>query len=485
MKVSKSILGCGMALALSANVANAQEVPEEKKQLPLWMENLYLGGQIGATTTFTDVKQYDLYPVTSFRNEVGFGGGGYIGYTLNSALGLEAHIGGVGINGTDRDKGVWFTGGGVNTSFNLKVNLGNLFFSGSAESSKWGFNIYGGIGTFSFRSRQFSLIDGDVDSDPQVGQGFGFESNGDKKERTNELIIPTGLNISYRISKKMEVFFDQNFTAVSTDKLDARIEGDSPLEFYAVTGFGLNYRFSEKAWIKPEKEFIDKLAKVDSILDGFKDEDNDGVIDTYDKDNKTPEGAKTTGDGMAMDTDGDGVADYMDQERLSVCTEVDENGVALDSDGDNVPNCKDAEPNTEAGAQVDVTGKTIQAGMPMANTSDNGVAGTDVGLPSIYFAMSSSSLSYTSYPSLTEVAKFLKKNKDAKLTVVGHTDATGSEDFNKKLGEKRAQAAIDHLVKIYGIDASRLSAVSEGSSQSLAVTKAAKANRRVDFLFSK
>ena len=50
-------------------------------------------------------------------------------------------------------------------------------------------------------------------------------------------------------------------------------------------------------------------------------------MDTYDKDNQTPAGAKTTGDGMAMDTDGDGVADYVDQERLSVCTEVDENGV--------------------------------------------------------------------------------------------------------------------------------------------------------------
>ena len=75
-------------------------------------------------------------------------------------------------------------------------------------------------------------------------------------------------------------------------------------------------------------------------------------MDAYDKDNQTPEGAKTTGDGMAMDTDGDGIADYIDQERLSLCTEVDENGVVLDSDGDNVPNCKDAEPNTPEGAQV-------------------------------------------------------------------------------------------------------------------------------------
>lgn len=209
-------------------------------------------------------------------------------------------------------------------------------------------------------------------------------------------------------------------------------------------------------------------------------------MDTYDKDNKTPEGAKTTGDGMAMDTDGDGVADYVDQERLSPCTEVDENGVALDSDGDKVPNCKDAEPNTAEGAQVDVTGKAIATlpGLPAAASNDQPAAGADVGLPSVYFQMGSTKLGYSNYPALTEVAKFLKKNKDAKLTVVGHTDATGSEDFNKKLGQKRAQAAIDHLVKIYGIDASRLSAVSEGSTKSIAVGKAAQANRRVDFLYT-
>ena len=83
------------------------------------------------------------------------------------------------------------------------------------------------------------------------------------------------------------------------------------------------------------------------------------------------------------------------------------------------------------------------------------------------------------------MAKFLKKNKESKLRVVGHTDATGPEDLNKILGEKRAQAAIDHLVKIYGVDSSRLSAVSEGSSNGIALSDASRANRRVDFLIAK
>ena len=88
-KISKSIFGCGIAIALSASVANAQDTPKENLKLPVWMKNVYLGGFIGATTAITDVKQYDLYPVRSYRNKIGFGGGGFLGYTFNPAFSIE------------------------------------------------------------------------------------------------------------------------------------------------------------------------------------------------------------------------------------------------------------------------------------------------------------------------------------------------------------------------------------------------------------
>ena len=363
-----------------------------------------------------------------------------------------------------------------------------LFFTGSKGQSKLAISGYVGAGLSMFRSKRYELGEGDAELDALLSYQ-GYENNGeDKKARTQEISIPIGIQLGYEVTPQVGVFFDQRIGFVQTDKLDAKVSGTGPGEFYTYSAVGVNYKLSDKKWIRPEAEMHDKLAKVDSILDGFKDSDKDGVMDTYDKDNKTPEGAKTTGDGMAMDTDGDGVADYVDQERLSICTDVDENGVAKDTDGDNVPDCKDAEPNTAEGAQVDVTGKAISTGLPIVS-SDSGdsesAAGADVGLPSIYFTVGSTKLGYSNYPALTEVAKFLKKNKDAKLTVVGNTDATGSDAVNKKLGKKRAQAAIDHLVKIYGIDKSRLTAVSEGSAKSIAVGKAAQANRRVDFLYTK
>ncbi len=481
MKITKSIFSCGMALALTAGVVNAQDTPEESAQLPIWMENVYLGGSIGATTAITDVKQYDLYPVQTYRNEVGFGGGGYIGYTINSAFSVEGQLYGIGVNGTDRQEYEWFTGGILEPSLNLKVNFTNLFFTGAKSQGKLSLSGYAGAGLAMFRSRRFVFGAGDVELDAMRAYQ-GYDANGVKLDRTKEISIPFGFQVAYKLAPQVGLVFDQRIGLVKTDKLDAKISGSGPGEYYTYSAIGLNFNLSDKQWLRPEAEMNDKLAQVDSILDGFKDSDQDGVMDSYDKDNKTPAGAKTTGDGMAMDTDGDGVADYVDQERLSVCTEVDENGVVLDSDGDNVPDCKDTEPNTEDGAQVDITGKTISAvaGLPASTES-----GADVGLPSIYFSTGSTKLGFSNYPALTEVAKFLKTNKDAKLTVVGHTDATGPKEFNKKLGKKRAQAAIDHLVKIYGIDSSRLTAVSEGSDNGIALSDASRANRRVDFLFAK
>lgn len=481
MKITNSIFSCGIALAISAGVVNAQENSEESAQLPVWMENVYLGGSIGATTSITDVKQYDLYPVQKYRNEIGFGGGGYLGYTINSAFSIEGQVYGFGINGTNRENLQWFSGNILEPSLNVKINFTNLLFTGSKGQTKLSLHGYAGSGLAMFRSKRYRLGVGDPDIDVMSSsEGFNISTD-EKKRRTREISIPFGFQIAYELSSQVNLFLDQRLGFVKTDKLDATKTGNEAGEYYTYTSVGLNFKLADKKWLRPEAEMYDKLAQVDSILEGFKDSDQDGVMDTYDKDNKTPAGAKTTGDGMAMDTDGDGVADYIDQERLSVCTEVDENGVALDSDGDNVPDCKDSELNTEDGAQVDITGKTITA---VSASTDNSNA-ADVGLPSIYFSTGSTKLGYENYPALTEVAKFLKKNKESKLRVVGHTDATGPEDLNKILGEKRAQAAIDHLVKIYGVDSSRLSAVSEGSSNGIALSDASRANRRVDFLIAK
>lgn len=484
MKIKKSIFNCGLALVLSTGIASAQGVESnegESKPLPAWLDNVYFGGSVGLTTAITDIKQYDLYPVLRYRNEYGVGGEFYAGYSFSPVVSIDAHFAGYSLYGTSRAHKMWFNAKAFAPSLNLKLNLTNMIFSGSSNKDrKWSLSSYLGGGLTVFKTALYDLKDGDVDTDRVLGVEGYTDFTLEDSERTMEISIPLGVQLTYKLTSKVDLFLDGRVTYVNSDKLDAFVAGTSKAEYYTYNAIGFNYKFKDK-WVRPEDYILEEIGKLDSILDGFNDADADGVMDSYDKDNSTPEGAIVDGGGNAMDTDGDGVADYIDQERLSVCTEVDENGVALDSDGDKVPNCKDSEPNSPKGAQVDVSGAQIGS---IASSGGGSSIGSDVGLPSIYFTLNSTKVSYTNYTALAEVAKFLKNNADAKLSIVGHTDATGPKGYNEILGKKRSQSVIDHLVKIYGIDAARLSADSKGNSEILAKGQA-NINRRVDFLITK
>jgi outer membrane protein OmpA-like peptidoglycan-associated protein len=90
---------------------------------------------------------------------------------------------------------------------------------------------------------------------------------------------------------------------------------------------------------------------------GYVDSDGDGVPDYMDKCPNTPKGVKVDTFGCPLDADGDGVPDYLDN-----CPDtphgvaVDSHGCPLDADGDGVPDYLDKCPNTPAGVAVDSKG---------------------------------------------------------------------------------------------------------------------------------
>jgi len=61
-------------------------------------------------------------------------------------------------------------------------------------------------------------------------------------------------------------------------------------------------------------------------------------------------------------------------------------------------------------------------------------------------------------------AKLLRANAAVKITIEGHADERGTDEYNQALGEKRAQAARDYLAAA-GIDASRMEVVSYGKER--------------------
>ena len=68
------------------------------------------------------------------------------------------------------------------------------------------------------------------------------------------------------------------------------------------------------------------------------------------------------------------------------------------------------------------------------------------------------------YPNVDAVGAFLKKNDKVTITLDGWTDSIGSDKYNKKLSQKRADAVKSYLVTKYKIDPARITAVGHGKS---------------------
>jgi outer membrane protein OmpA-like peptidoglycan-associated protein len=74
----------------------------------------------------------------------------------------------------------------------------------------------------------------------------------------------------------------------------------------------------------------------------------------------------------------------------------------------------------------------------------------------ILFDLDSYVVKPESEPTLEAIAELLAADPSLNLYLVGHTDMTGSIDYNIELSANRAQAVVDVLVERYGIAAERL-----------------------------
>ncbi len=101
----------------------------------------------------------------------------------------------------------------------------------------------------------------------------------------------------------------------------------------------------------------------------------------------------------------------------------------------------------------------------------------------ILFGFDSSDLRPEAQQNLTALANSLDDiEEDAVLMVVGHTDSTGSEDYNQRLSERQARAAADYL-RQQGMRPANLETLGLGESEPVASndTETGQAeNRRVE-----
>jgi OmpA-OmpF porin, OOP family len=334
--------------------------------------------------------------------------------------------------------------------------------------------------------------------DPSLSLGGGYSFLGDSSYGTVNpgagLILWFSENVGLELTTKYKKSYGERETASIPD---------APSFFQHSAGFIFKFggKDTDKDGIYDKEDACPEVAGLKQF-NGCPDTDGDGIVDGSDA---CPQVAGLAALNGCPDADGDGITDAND-----ACPEV--AGLAAlkgcpDADKDGVADKDDKCPS--------VAGPKENAGCPWADTDKDGVADKDDECPevagpasnkgcpevtaavlesvkveakSIYFNSGKATFKSEDVPvKIESISSLLKQYPNAKFSIEGHTDSDGSDAFNQKLSQERADVVRNALIE-RGIKAANLTAVGYGESKPIASNKTAAGkakNRRTEVVLQK
>lgn len=134
------------------------------------------------------------------------------------------------------------------------------------------------------------------------------------------------------------------------------------------------------------------------------------------------------------------------------------------------------------GNQMDKQAKELEqqiAGASVQRVGEGLVVTFDSGL---LYDFDSSQIRPAAATNLRALASSLKEYPNTEILIVGHTDSSGSDNYNQDLSLRRADAAASYL-RTYGVDATRMRTSGRGETEAVATndTEAGRqTNRRIE-----
>jgi peptidoglycan-associated lipoprotein len=102
----------------------------------------------------------------------------------------------------------------------------------------------------------------------------------------------------------------------------------------------------------------------------------------------------------------------------------------------------------------------------------------------IYFDFDKYDIRDDAKPVLKGISEWLMKSKSSRMTIEGHCDERGTNEYNLALGERRAKSTRDYLVS-YGVEKGRFDIISYGEEKPLCREQTEdcwQKNRRAQFI---
>lgn len=286
---------------------------------------------------------------------------------------------------------------------------------------------------------------------PFAKLGAGYETvNNEVLSNQDGFFADAGAGVKVPLTEAIALKLEGIYMA----KLGGNNAGNADSNFMALAG--LSFSFGKVAQAAPAV-----VAPV--VVDG--DDDKDGVLNSVDQCIYTPEGTPVNAQGCALDDDKDGVSNNLDQcLETPFGEEVDAKGCSLDDDRDGVVNAKDQCLKTPIGVVVNSDGCMKTINLHVNFDHDSAVVRKD------------------QMKEINAYANFLTTYTNYNSKIVGYTDSLGSDAYNQKLSERRAESVKNVLIQ-EGVDASRLTSAGMGEANPVAdnSTKEGRAqNRRIE-----
>jgi len=310
------------------------------------------------------------------------------------------------------------------------------------------------------------------------------------------------LNISSGIQMSPNDYWDDSREGTSTD-LMFTFAGGVSFSFF-------NKKDSDRDGVDDSKDICPETP-AGVLVDASgcpRDFDKDGVPDYRDKCSGTPEKVSVDENGCPVGSDKDGIADYIDDcpdtpENLSVdfkgcpddedkdgipdirdkCPgtpykiEVDTAGCPKDDDLDGVPDFMDQCPKTPAGDKVDRNGCSLKEDVIKTNSEAQEIILSG----NASFASGSAKILPEAYEELNRIVYAIMDDPSSRWRIEGYTDNIGSDESNRRISLRRAEAVLDYFVS-KGLQRTRFQVFGYGEDNPAATNNTSEGrakNRRV------
>ncbi|MFK5857263.1 MAG: hypothetical protein QM503_14120 [Bacteroidota bacterium] len=201
----------------------------------------------GTSLFFGDIKQYKIWPVTSYENEWRFAGSLQLTKQISPVFGIRGQAVYGKLAGTRRDWNRYFEANYIEFNLNTSVSIRNII---SSYRSKQFWDVYFiiGIGITNYNTEVKDLTTKQVVQ--KVGYGNGKSFGG----RTLQGIMTGGLGFDFRLSDKWNVNLESANRIMNSDDLDGRTSGFI-YDVYNYTSVGISYKFGMKKASKKDDDY--------------------------------------------------------------------------------------------------------------------------------------------------------------------------------------------------------------------------------------